>query len=287
MKFLWKKNNGKAPSDALDNSPPVISYACKVYAISETGPTRSSNEDSILYAYPKGHFRTFFGMVADGMGGHQAGEVASNLACETAREYIHAHSEEANIPAILEGCIRAAQVAIVQAAEQNSLHKGMGTTATMVFIRDGFMYFGHIGDSRLYHFKNNKLVQCTSDNTLVNEMVKEGKITEAEAVHHEMKHVLTQALGTVKEINPELAFTGLGIETGDIFFLCSDGIYDVLQPVEIESLLTMGSSPFAIECIKALCMQRKASDNFSAMLVEITTEQQSMVPITKELNVMT
>ena len=287
MKFLWKKNSSKASSEVPPNSIVSTSYSCKVYTVSETGPTRSSNEDSILHAYPDGNFQTFFGMVADGMGGHQAGEIASNIACETAREYIQSHSAEKNITSMLEGCIHAAQSAIVSAAEQNSMYNGMGTTATMIFIREGNMYFAHIGDSRLYHFRDNKLVQYTSDNTLVNEMVKEGKITEAEAVNHDMKHVLTQALGSVKEIHPELAFTGVVIEPGDIFFLCSDGIYDVLQPPEIELLLKMGSSELAMDCIKALCMQRKASDNFSAILVEITSEQQLRVPITKELNVMT
>lgn len=286
MKFLWRKNTAKTLSDEQDNPAVAPSYACKVYTISETGPTRSSNEDSIFYAYPNGHFQTFFGMVADGMGGHQAGEVASSMACETAREYIQVHAEEANIASMLKDCMQASQSAIIQAAEQNNMYHGMGTTATMVFIREGSMYFAHIGDSRLYHFRNNKLVQCTSDNTLVNEMVKEGKISEAEATNHDMKHVLTQALGSVKEIYPEVSLNGIAIEAGDIFFVCSDGIYDVLQATEIESLLKMGSSALAMECIKALCMERKASDNFSAMLVEITNEQQVRVPVTKELNIM-
>lgn len=286
MKFLWKKNSRKASVNGIDNPEEIADYACKVYAISETGPTRSSNEDSILYNYPDGHFRNLFGIVADGMGGHQAGEVASKIACETALQYLQVNMAQTNISKMIEGCIHAAQSAILEAADQNSTYAGMGTTATIIFIREGSMFFGHIGDSRLYHFRNNNLVQITSDNTLVNEMVKEGKITSAEATNHDMKHVLTQALGSVKQIDPELASHGIAIQPGDVFFLCSDGIYDALQPAEIESLLKMSSSELAIECIKALCMQRNASDNFSAMLIEITTEQQLRVPVTKELNIM-
>jgi protein phosphatase len=286
MKFQWKKNTNKTLPESPDNSAASTSYACKVYTLSETGPTRNLNEDSIFYSYPDGHFQTFFGMVADGMGGHQAGEVASHIACEAASDYMKNHADETNITSLLRGCILAAQSAIIEAAEQNSSYKGMGTTATMIFIRERNLYFAHIGDSRLYHFKNSKLEQCTSDNTLVNEMVKEGKITAEEALNHDMKHVLTQALGTVKEIHPELAATGLAIEPGEIFFLCSDGIYDVLLPDEIERLLNMGSPGLAMDCIKALCTQRKASDNFSAILVEITSEKHLRAPVTKELNIM-
>ena len=285
MKFLWNKNSGKPISSHPDDHSERKSYACYVYTMSETGPTRASNEDCITYAYPEAHFRDFFGMVADGMGGHQAGEIASSIACETAHEYMRGYSSEEDISSILESCIQASQAAILQAAEQNPMYSGMGTTATMIFIHEGNMFYGHIGDSRLYHFRNNSLVQCTSDNTLVNEMVKEGKITEAEAANHGMKHVLTQALGTVKEIHPEVSEKGVPIEDGDIFFLCSDGVYDVLQPPEIEKLLQMGSSEFAMECIKALCMQRKASDNFSCILVEIRNERVP-VPVTKEQNIM-
>ena len=297
MKFQWKKNiktlsdsadnsDIKTLADRADNSVGIRSYACKVYTLSETGPTRNLNEDSIFYSYPDGHFQTFFGMVADGMGGHQAGEVASHIACEAASDYMKNHAAETNITSLLKGCILAAQSAIIDAAEQNNGYKGMGTTATMIFIREGSLYFAHIGDSRLYHLKKSKLEQCTSDNTLVNEMVKEGKITAEEASNHDMKHVLTQALGTVREIHPQLAATGLAVEPGDIFFLCSDGIYDVLLPAEIERLLNMGSPGLAMDCMKALCTQRNASDNFSAILVEITSEKQLRAAVTKDLNIM-
>jgi protein phosphatase len=286
MKFLWKKNSDKSTAEVEDNATLPITYGCKVYALSETGPTRNINEDSILYSYPDGHFKTFFGMVADGMGGHQAGEIASKIACDTANQYIANHAEQTNIPSMLEDCIQAAQKAILKAAEDNSSYNGMGTTATMIFIREGNLHFAHIGDSRLYQLKNNKLSQCTSDNTLVNEMVKDGKISEEEALTHDMKHVLTQALGSVKQIHPEVSANPVPIQPGDVFFLCSDGIYDVLQPQEIEKLLNMRSYELAMDCIKALCMQRKASDNFTAMLVEIISEERLQVPVTKELNVM-
>jgi protein phosphatase len=286
MRFVWKKNSNNTSPNGREDAAAVLSYACNVFAISETGPTRSSNEDSIYYTYPEAHPRSFFGIVADGMGGHEAGEVASRIACETTQQYIRLHGAEKNASLMLKGCIHAAQAAILEAAQENSSYSGMGTTATMIYIRDGNMFFAHVGDSRLYHFRDNKLVQVTTDNTLVNEMVKDGKISEAEAATHEMKHVLTQALGSVGEIHPEVASNVFPIQAGDLFFLCSDGIYDVLQPSEIESLLKMNSPGLAIEIIKALCTQRNASDNFSAILLEIATDQQLRIPVTKELNIM-
>lgn len=286
MRFLWKKNSASPSSNGREHSVISASYAVKAVAISETGPTRSSNEDSIFYTYPDGHLRNFFGMVADGMGGHEAGEIASKIACETAQQYIQLNSAETNTVKILEGCIHSAQSAIVQAAEENSSYNGMGTTATLAYVRDGNLFFAHIGDSRLYHFRNSKLAQLTTDNTLVNEMVKEGKISESEALDHEMKHLLTQALGSVREIDPQLSKEGIKVQVGDVYFLCSDGIYDVIQPSEIESMLRMNSPELAIEIISALCTKRKASDNFSAILIEITTDEQLRIPVTKELNVM-
>lgn len=286
MKFPWKKNNQRSVFQHQQNGSVASHYSCKVHSVSETGPTRTSNEDSIRWFYPEEDLQTLFGMVADGMGGHQAGEIASRLACDAAEEYIRTQRGYMNIPLMLDGCMQAAQIAIVNAAEENSGYTGMGTTATMIFIRDGYMHYAHIGDSRLYHFRNQRLIQCSSDNTLVNEMVSEGKITPEEATTHEMKHVLTQALGTVKEIRPELSFDGVAIEAGDIFFICSDGIYDVLQPLEIEKLLIMNCPELAVECMTALCTSRKASDNFSIILAEITNLQQVRVPVTKELNSM-
>ena len=286
MKFLWKRNTVHVHTNGNEYASTQASYACNAYAISETGPTRNSNEDSIYHTYPDGDARNFFGIVADGMGGHEAGEIASRIACDTTQPFIRNHPTERNIPVLLKECIHAAQAAILEAAEGNPSYTGMGTTATMIYIRDGNMFFVHIGDSRLYHFRDNKMTQVTTDNTLVNEMVKERKITEAEALTHDMKHVLTQALGSVREILPEVASEGVNIQPGDIFFLCSDGIYDVLQPGEIESLLKMNSPALTMECIKSLCTQRNASDNFSAILVEVTTEQQLRIPVTKELNTM-
>jgi protein phosphatase len=284
MKFLWKKNNTKNSVHAVEGNG-ELTYSCKVYSLSETGPTRTSNEDSILSFYPDRDQHTFFGMVADGMGGHQAGEIASGIACATASEYIPKHYNDANIKSMLGHLMQQAHTNILHAATENENYAGMGTTATMLFIRDQNIYFAHIGDSRLYYLHKQELVQCTSDNTLVHQMVQEGKITAEEATHHQMKHVLTQALGSVKEIDPELGSTGIPITNGDKFFMCSDGVYDVLQQQELASLLTLSSS-LAIECIKALCMQRKASDNFSALLVEVIQGKQTDESVTKEQNIM-
>ncbi|MBX2923308.1 MAG: serine/threonine-protein phosphatase [Chitinophagaceae bacterium] len=266
MKFPWKKKTGP-----VSNNGAVAShrqYAYRVYGFSETGPTRSSNEDSIIYFFPGNAKQTLFAMVADGMGGHNAGEVASHIACQVADEFVIQEYQHSDPAFMLESLLHAMHYAIRNTADNNDAYKGMGTTATMVFIQDEHFVFGHVGDSRLYHLHNNTLRQLTTDQTLVNQMVAEGKIEPCEAATHDMKHVLLQALGTVDKIEPEIS-AARAVQSGEYYFLCSDGIYDVLDHNELQSLFAMRQPVLIMECIKALCYRRNASDNVSALLIEI------------------
>ncbi|MEJ0104703.1 MAG: protein phosphatase 2C domain-containing protein [Bacteroidota bacterium] len=289
MKFPWQKKSVPDNPVAVNSNAPGNSYtySCKVYGLSETGPTRGSNEDSVLFFYPGYNQQTLFALVADGMGGHNAGEVASNMACGSAKEFILTHYLQTDVKKMLEEMIQQMHQHIRTAAEENPAYNGMGTTATSVFIRDGYIYYVHVGDSRLYHFANNVLSQLSTDQTLVNDMVKDGKLTKEEAEHHDMKHVLMQALGTVENIKPEVSPAGSVIHKGEYYFLCSDGIHDAMSEEELQSLLSMKEPAFIMESIKALCYRRQARDNFSALLVEITEEQPAVNSvITREQNVM-
>jgi serine/threonine protein phosphatase PrpC len=298
MNFLWKKKKpviiatepdpviplNDRVSTIYSNESALLSY--KVQSISETGPSRQDNEDSIVYFYPATERQTLFAMVADGMGGHNAGEVASNLACQAAKSYISRQYTLANSPAMLEILMQQMHQQIRNTSQENSQYAGMGTTAVALFIKEQQAWFASVGDSRIYHYTNNKMVQLTTDQTLVNQMISEGKITPEEGLHHEMKHVLLQALGTVVQVKPELSNAGIPLQTGDKFFLCSDGIYDMLSDAELTQLIAMPSISFSMEAIKALCMQRRARDNFSAILIEVLPYSESENNLeTKEQNI--
>jgi protein phosphatase len=284
MRFPWQK---KIPvRNAVQAEPAVEKITFNVFSFSETGPTRASNEDNIIYFSPDSGREIFFAMVADGMGGHNAGEIASSIACSEAEDYIQQEYQNTDIPVMLNGLIQTMHYAIIHASKNNEAYKGMGTTATALFCKDGHAWLAHVGDSRIYHYDGNILSQSTTDHTLVNHMVKEGKLSAGEAVNHDMKNILMQALGTVEKVEPEILRTDL-LQKGHYYFLCSDGIYDVLSDAELHSIFNMQDAALSMECIKALCYERKAKDNVSAMLIEIAAKRtHTGNAVTREQNTM-
>jgi len=284
MRFPWQK---KIPaSNAAQAEPAIEKISFNVFSFSETGPVRTSNEDRIVYFSPDLNRELFFAMVADGMGGHNAGEVASSIACREAEEYIQQECQHTDISVMLNGLMQTMHHSIVYTSKNNEAYKGMGTTATALFCKDRYAWLAHVGDSRLYYYNGSILTQCTTDHTLVNQMVREGKLSSREAVHHDMKNILMQALGTVEKIAPQVSEVGL-IQRGEYYFLCSDGIYDVFNDGELCSIFSMRDAALSMECIKALCYERKAKDNISAMLIEIVAKKVHTInAVTREQNTM-
>lgn len=282
MRFPWQKKMNRS---FISGTPTTIS--CNIYCLSETGPLRGSNEDSILYFCPGKNRDAWFAMVADGMGGHNAGEVASRIACESAKEYMEREYSRQEDKKMLKALVETMHHNIRSAAANNPACHGMGTTSTAVFINGNILSWAHVGDSRLYRFSNDELVQCTTDQTLVNQMIKEGKLNPAEAGNHNMKHVLLQALGTADRVDPQIGGP-MPVHPGDYYFLCSDGIYDMLSDTELASLFSIRQPVLVMECIKALCYGRTARDNFSALLIEVSAGQEMIINdgATKEQNIM-
>ncbi len=208
-------------------------------------------------------------MVADGMGGHNAGEVASDIACSVAREFIPERFRQADSLSMLETMVQQMHLTIREAARKDPALEGMGTTIAALFIHDQKLAYTHVGDSRLYRYAEGQLQLLTHDHTLVNQMVEEGKITKEEAGRHNMRNVLLQALGTVEKVSPGLPAQPLPVSKGEKLLLCSDGVYDVLTAAELEQLLSLSQPDFALECIRTLCYQRQASDNFSVIIVTV------------------
>lgn len=198
--------------------------------MSDRGRVRDSNEDSVLELPRDGLFA-----VADGMGGHAAGEVASRLAVETLEEAL-ADGDALPSPEQLTGAVREANRSILRDAEEHPGRSGMGTTLTALAI-DGDLRWriGHVGDSRAYLHRDGELRQLTTDHSWVGKRVAAGELTREEARRHPMSSVLERALGTSRDV--EVDVEEGRAEAGDLFLLCSDGLSDMLPHAELESLL--------------------------------------------------
>ena len=195
---------------------------------SHVGKVRSKNQDSYLTLKEDDYILA----VADGMGGHRAGEVASAIAIETIRQY---QGQQEDIRQMLNDIIITANENIIEQQRENPEYKGMGTTLTIALVRDDLLYIGHVGDSRAYLFRNQDLLQITTDHSLVNELLKSDQITEEEARNHPQKNILLQALGTEKDLEPEVSCFSL--EESDLVLLCTDGLTNMLTEDEICQVL--------------------------------------------------
>lgn len=199
----------------------------------DIGKIRNKNEDS-LFIDEKSN--CIF-IVADGMGGHNAGEIASKVAVEKVSEFIEANlsnlnlSNDSEIADLIEKAIETANKEIYKQSLDNEERDGMGTTITMSLFINNRIYLGHIGDSRAYLLRGNELKQLTEDHTLVCQLVKNGSITEVEAKSHPKRNVITKALGT--EICPIPDIIDYDIIDGDIIILCTDGLTNTVDNYEI------------------------------------------------------
>ena len=283
MRFFFSKNKNKATNSTKISQNNNGSF-CSVYAVSETGPIRDHNEDSIAFSFPENDKQNLIAVVADGMGGHNAGEVASKMACDLLLDYCLKNWKLNTPEKLLYKAFMKTHQEIIATGNSNSEQKGMGTTATLVIIQQNVCYIGHIGDSRAYLLRNDSLMQLSKDHTLVNEMYENGEITEKERDQHPMKNVLLQALGTTPTIQPQIPSDGWAISKGDRLFLCSDGVNDVLSEEDITDLLLMKRPEFVLECLSLMATSRNVSDNFSALLIDISSVVQLTLSMTKEQN---
>ena len=195
----------------------IASYA----RASDTGKKRRRNEDSYVVAPP-------LFAVADGMGGAQAGEVASKLAAAALKE---THPDGASGPETVIALIQEANRRVYERAASDPATSGMGTTITVALVDGSEVTIGHVGDSRAYVVRGDELEQLTEDHSLVNELLKSGKLSREEAETHPQRSVITRAVGTDPDVDVD-AFTVTAGE-GDVFLLCSDGLTDMVADADI------------------------------------------------------
>jgi PPM family protein phosphatase len=261
------KTDGSAPGDKQQS--PLFEVAASVQT--DKGCVREINEDSGRYVSPsdpavlkqKGSLL----IVADGMGGHSAGEVASGMAVELVpRLYYEAEGEP---QAALKAAVEEANRRIYAAAAEDAEKHGMGTTCTALAIIEDQAFAAHVGDSRLYMKRDGKIYRLTEDHSAVMEMVKLGIITLEEARTHEDKNVILRALGTTPEV--EVAtLESFSVHVGDQYLLCSDGLYDLVPDDEIESELNETSDIHAAsERLITLAKARGGHDNITIGILAI------------------
>ena len=202
----------------------------KVHGLTDVGRRRENNQDQLLVDEQRDVYA-----IADGMGGHAAGEVASRIAIQALAETIDesADGDEAN--RLLVEAFREGNRRICESVLTRGEWRGMGTTIVALVRRDDKVIIGHVGDSRSYVLRDGKLVQLTHDHSWVGEQVRMGLLTEEEAVKHPMRNIVTRAMGNRAEL--EVDVSERPVQPGDVYLLCSDGLNSMVGDALIEDIL--------------------------------------------------
>lgn len=245
----------------------------KVFSITDVGKVRKMNQDYVFATdEPQGTLPNLL-VVADGMGGHKAGDYASKYTVEVMKREL-AQSEEKDVEKALVSAIEKANREIIKKASEDEHLKGMGTTVVAATIVDHMMYFANVGDSRLYLI-NQGITQLTKDHSLVEEMVRLGGIKPEEAKHHPDKNIITRAIGAKN--NVDVDFYEHRLKRGDIILMCTDGLSNMVEDEELFHIVQGGRD--IVEAGTALVDAAKengGTDNIGVVLMEPFTDEVSI-----------
>ena len=242
----------------------------------DTGRVRENNEDSVLLDEPSG-----LAILADGMGGYNAGEVASSMTTEHVQRELAAwlvqtrdHVNAREVRRALEVCIDNANRAIFEAAQANRHYSGMGTTLVVGVFQPFRLVLGHVGDSRCYRWRRSLLTQLTRDHSLLQEQIDAGLVTPEQAAVSTNRNLVTRALGVADAVLLEVAEHR--VNPGDLFLMCSDGLSDMLGGGEIARILA-GAVPLEhkAEQLVDAANDHGGRDNISVLLVQASSEPRS------------
>nr|WP_311565423.1 Stp1/IreP family PP2C-type Ser/Thr phosphatase [Peptoniphilus grossensis] len=234
----------------------------KVVSATNVGNYRKNNEDCYFVNESKNLY-----ILADGMGGHLAGERASKMATEIIASDFEKAKEIKTIEdaiEILSSSIRDANREIFKSSEENEDYRGMGTTVSAGIILGSVLIYSNVGDSRIYRI-NKEMEQITRDDSFVNYLMEIGEITEEEAKVHPKKNVLTKAMGTTADI--EVLVNTLKIEDNDIFLFCSDGLTNMIPDEEIFKIIKENTPEVAKDKLLDLALKNGGMDNITFILV--------------------
>ena len=239
----------------------------KAFSITDIGEKRRINQDYVFCEVNSiGNLPNLF-IVADGMGGHNAGDYASRFCVEFFTEHIR-NSDITSPIALIEEAITVINDKLYEKSKQQADYEGMGTTFVAATICDNVMYVANIGDSRLYVISN-EIVQITEDHSLVQAMVKTGELDKDEAKSHPNKNIITRALGTNETAQPD--FFEVELDEGDIVLLCSDGLTNMLNDETIEKIIRENADNLqtATEILVKQANENGGKDNITVIIVKV------------------
>jgi len=260
--------------------PSALSLKLQYAGKTDVGKKRSHNEDNLCLATEENLY-----MVADGMGGHASGEVASQMAVDTIQNFFRETSEDEEMTwpykmdkdlnyeeNRLNAGIKLANLRIHRQASQNSSQRGMGTTIVALLFSGEDAYFGHVGDSRIYRLREGKLEQITDDHSLLNDYIKMKDLSEEEIENFPHKNVIVRALGMKETVQVDVARKPP--EHGDIYLLCSDGLNAMTDDDEIRRILNEHSDNLEVACNELVesANRNGGTDNVTVVLVKVLEE---------------
>lgn len=230
--------------------------------VSDVGLKRTLNEDFASYL-EKEEFKIY--VVADGMGGHNAGEVASQMAAERIVGYVDEKFSSSNTRNLIEDAIKKVNTDIFNFSNTNEKLNGMGTTVTVCFITKEFIHIANVGDSCCFAIRNNEIKKITKDHSLVQELVDSGSISEKEAENHPKKNIITRALGTSSSVSVDVF--ELNNNEYELYILCSDGLTNELTKEEILQIVTEEKDYIkSADRLVALAKANGGRDNITVLL---------------------
>lgn len=249
----------------------------KTKFITDQGIVRNRNEDNGGTFYNLNN--QLLAIVADGMGGHQAGDVASTLAVLTAKSKWEKAEQIDNADQaeqFLAKLIEDMNQLVYSSSKQEKQYEGMGTTVVMAICTDSFVTIAHVGDSRCYLYNESGFKQLTSDHSYVNELVRTGEISADDAKDHPNKNVLTQVVGTDETVKRDIR--SLTFEKGDVLLLCSDGLYNKVNEAEIVAVIEEEEESFEARWQKLvhLANERGGEDNITLVAVLHNEEREGV-----------
>ena len=243
----------------------------KSYSITDVGQKRTVNQDFVFTSEtPVGNLPNLF-VVADGMGGHKAGDFASSYAVEVLLSTIR-EDENSNPVKIIRAAIETANTQLLREASDNEAMSGMGTTMVLVTIVGHYAYVANVGDSRLYLIDENKISQITKDHSLVEVMVRMGEISRDDARNHPDKNIITRALGAGRDVDVD--FFDIRLTPGDILLLCSDGLSNMVPDEDIRQVIrTSETLEETGRRLVSMANDNGGRDNIAVVLVEPETKE--------------
>lgn len=255
---------------------------------SDIGRVRSTNED--YFSSKKINDKEHLFIIADGMGGHQAGEVASKLGTETfVREYRKFRKKRTNIEKSMVQSLKKSNSSILRRSMSDPMKRGMGTTFTALVINGKKATIVHVGDSRIYLIRKNKMRKITTDHTFVEKMLNEGKINEQEARDHPQKNILYQSLGARESYSPEI-IKDTEIKQGDIIAMCSDGLNNLVEDKMIKKYALTHDPKEAVNELIKKANEKGGTDNITVQIIRAgqykkkkTTPKKKKKPASKAL----